>query len=327
MVESMMYSNGFKHNIIGEVDQFVEKSIVANLSENYVFINTTWLETNSELISTFDKSKTAVCYSGPDWESTSCIDLRTDAHKLIKENFKDVIHIGNSRGKFYFNFWTEFIRQHRDNFFDPVYTSEPEFKKTYMCLNRKPHVHRLFLVNLLENNNLIIDGHVSAYREKNPILLNERMSERIKSANDSVVDNISIPNDIVSLGDPFYWNTHLINVVTETTVHTDMFISEKTWKPIIGLRPFLILGDYNIYNYLKEQGFDTFDDLFGTWYKNENWEARANSIIEILNYYKQENLNMIFRSIRDRLLKNRFCYNKYMIENYQKIHEFTITKI
>jgi len=327
MADTIVYSKGFKNNIIGEVDQHIEDTIMLSLPADCVFINTTWLEINSELILTFDKNKTAVCYSGPDWENTKCIDIRKDAHKLISDNFKKVIHIGNTRGKFYFNFWAEFIRQHLDNFLDKKYIREPEFKKLFMCLNRKPHAHRLFLVNLLENSNLLSDGYVSVYREKDSIFLNESLSDNIKSANESVVDGIPISNDIVSLGDPNIWNSYFINVVTETTVHTDVFISEKTWKPIIGLRPFLILGDYEIYNYLKTQEFDTFDDLFGTWHTNKNWEHRARSIIEILNYYKNENLNTLFRSIRHRLIENRNCYYKYMINNHQKINEFAITKI
>ena len=305
MADTIVYSKGFKNNIIGEVDQHIEDTIILSLPADCVFINTTWLEINSELISTFDKNKTAVCYSGPDWENTKCIDIRKDAHKLISDNFKKVIHIGNTRGKFYFNFWAEFIRQNSDSFFNEVYISKPNFKKLYICLNRKPHYHRLFLVDLLEKYNLLSNGYVSVHREHNPIYLKEQLLEKVSRANKSIVDNIPIDNDIVSLGDPNIWNSYFINVVTETTVHTDVFISEKTWKPIIGLRPFLILGDYHIYNHLKELGFDTFDDLFGTWYSSKNWEKRAKSIVDILNFYKNKDINRIYDQILDRLMNNR----------------------
>jgi len=319
MANTVIYSNGFKNNIIGEIDQHVEATIISNLPEDCIFINTTWLEVNDKLISTFNKSKTAVCYSGPDWESTSCIDIRKQAHKLISENFKNVIHIGNTRGKFYFNFWAEFIRQNSDSFFAETYAINPNFKKIYMCLNRKPHSHRLFLVELLEKHNLINDGYVSVHRKHNPIYLKEQLSDKVKKANDSIVDNIPIDNDIVSLGDPDVWNSYFINVVTETTVHTDVFISEKTWKPIIGLRPFLILGDYHIYNHLKELGFDTFDDLFGTWYRNKNWEKRAESIVDILNFYKDKDINTIYKKIFPRLKNNRECFINFLENNTEKI--------
>jgi hypothetical protein len=319
MANPVVYSNGFKNNIIGNVDQVIEHSIISRLQDNHVFINTTWLEINDELISTFDKNKTAICYSGPDWENTNCIDIRKNAHTLISENFKNVIHIGNTRGKFYFNFWAEFIRQNPNSFFAESYIIDPNFKKLYMCLNRKPHSHRLFLVNLLEKHNLLNDGYVSVHRKHNPMYLKEQLSNRVKSANNSIVDDIPIDNDIVSLGDSNIWNSHFINVVTETTVHTDVFISEKTWKPIIGLRPFLILGDFHIYGYLKELGFDTFDDLFGTWYINKNWETRAESIIDILSFYKDKDINIIYKKIFPRLKHNRECFIDFLENNIVKI--------
>jgi hypothetical protein len=317
MANSIIYSKGFRNNIIGDVDQYIENIIVSALPADSVFINTTWLEVTDELISTFNKNKVAICYSGPDWENTNCIDIRKNAHALIANNFKDVKHIGNTRGKFYFNFWLEFIRQHSKTFFDDSYITTPKFEKLYMCLNRKPHAHRLFLVDLLEKNNLLSEGYVSVCSEKKTIFLNENISDSIRYANESVVDDLPIVNDIISLGDPHYWNSHFINVVTETTIHTDLFISEKTWKPIIGLRPFLILGDYNIYNQLKTYGFDTFDDLFGAWYTDKNWENRAKSIITILKYYKNEDINKIYKDILKRLIKNRDIFLKITQENLE----------
>ena len=315
----LIYSQGFKNNIIGDVDSIIEKIIIFNLPENHIFINTTWLEKSDNLLKVLDKNKITVCYSGPDWENTNCIDIRKDAHRAIKENSKDVIHIGNTRGKFYFNFWTEFIRQNSSCFFNDEYLKEPDFKKLFMCLNRKPHNHRRFLINLFEEKDLLANGYIRFFRDKNPLLLTENLPDIIKDTDNAVVDDIPISNDIASLGDLNIWNSYFINVVTETTVHTDVFISEKTWKPIIGMRPFLILGDYHIYSQLKELGFDTFDDLFGTWYKDSSWEHRAKSIVEILNFYKSKDLKQIYKDIKPRLVKNRECFIDFTNRNFNKL--------
>lgn len=321
--QSLIFSRGFKNNIIGDVDTSIENIIISNLSNKYVLINTTWLEISRELIDTLDINKIAVCYSGPDWENTNCIDIRKQAHELIKKNSLDVIHVGNSDGKFYFNFWAEFIRQNPWNFIDERYLKPPTCKKLFMCLNRKPHRHRLFLIGLLEEHDLLDDGYISIFRENSSIFLNENLSQsltgHIELANNAVIDDVPIKNDIISLGDSELWNNYFINVVTETTVHTDFFISEKTWKPIIGLRPFLILGDYNIYNFLKSQGFDTFDDLFGTWYKDQNWEHRANSIVDILKFFKNQDITQIYNNIKPRLIDNRNCFLEFIKQNYEKI--------
>lgn len=319
MVRPLVYDQGFSNNIVGDVDEKIKNSILEKLDSNTVFINTTWIEDNDTLRSVLDKNKIAICYSGPDWENTQCIDIRRKAHKVILEKSKSVIYIGNTRGSNYFNFWAEFIRQNPYNFFNKQYTKTPNFNKLFMCLNRKPHHHRLFFVDLLEDKNLINSGYISIDRKNSPLYLNETLNDKVKLGDLAVSDSVSIKNDIVSLGDPKFWNSHFLNIVTETTVHTDVFISEKTWKPIIGLRPFLILGDFNIYNQLHEIGIDTFDDLFGNWYSNTNWESRAKSIVDIIDFYKKEDTNKIYKSIEGRLLLNRKCFLNFTENNLERI--------
>jgi hypothetical protein len=59
------------------------------------------------------------------------------------------------------------------------------------------------------------------------------------------------------LGDINIWNQSFLNVVTET-VDNSFWLSEKTFKPIIGKRPFVILNEKSLAG-LKEVGFKTFD--------------------------------------------------------------------
>jgi len=319
MVRPLIYDRGFLGNIIGDVDNKIKQLIISQLNSEYIFVNTTWIEDEQKLRNILNIDKIAVCYSGPDWENTQCVDIRRKAHEIILKNSKSVIHIGNTRGQNYFNFWAEFIRQNPTGFFNNVYIGEPDFNKLFMCLNRKPHSHRLFLTKLLEDKNIIDDGYVSIYRDSNPLILEENLSKLVTLGDQSVVDSIPVNNDIVTLGDPKYWNSHFLNIVTETTVHTDVFISEKTWKPIIGLRPFLILGDYNIYNQLHEIGIDTFDDLFGKWYADTNWEKRAEYIVDILNFYKDKDIHAIYKKIFPRLENNRKCFINFLGNNMEKI--------
>ena len=41
---------------------------------------------------------------------------------------------------------------------------------------------------------------------------------------------MGITNDINSLGHQDNWNNHFLNVVSETTTYTDVFLTEKTLK-------------------------------------------------------------------------------------------------
>ena len=94
-------------------------------------------------------------------------------------------------------------------------------------------------------------------------------------------------------------------MVTETTDFTNVFITEKTFKPILGRRPFIILGDNNVYSVLKEWGFDTFDDLFGNGYNTPSTEDRIIWITDVIrDLSKQKNLDKLLLSLKPRLENN-----------------------
>jgi hypothetical protein len=316
MARPLIYDKGFSNNIIGDVDKVIKDTILSKLSNDSIFVNTTWIEKDSDLENIISKDKTTVCYSGPDWENTNCIDIRRQAHQYIKENSRDVIYIGNSRGDYYFNFWAEFIRLNPAGFFNQRYIDTPAFDKVYMCLNRKPHNHREYLFYSLKSSNLLDRGLVSFGDQ---LTIEESLNDVVNLGEQAVHGHMAIKNDIVTLGDVKNWSRCFINVVSETTVHTDLFISEKTWKPIIGMRPFMILGDQQIYQQLTDLGFDTFDDIFGVWWKDTNWENRVNSIVSILENFSLEDCVVCYKDIYTRLLNNRERFFEYIQENRNRI--------
>ena len=305
-------------SLTGKVDNYIIENIVTQLSANHVLIDTGWVTSDDPAIKQLDHTKIAVCYSGIDGENTGCIPERLNAHEIIKNNSKSQIHIGNSNGKYYFSYWVEFIRQNSTYFFDQAFTKTPIIEKLFLSYNRKPHPHRKFLLKQFDNYNLTNLGIIS--RPDSPIgdltFYNPPQLDRY----DAEV-NAKFPNDIFSLGDSVLWNKFLINVVTETTIHTNVFLSEKTWKPIIGLRPFLILGDNNLYIHLQELGFDTFDDVFGTWWELPRWQYRAQAIADILKKFEANpaTLNSLYQKLLPRLLNNRKRFEEYTIENHNKI--------
>lgn len=322
-----VYDKGFSEdNIIGEIDREIKDMLgtAMTMPGSVAFVNSTWIEVNKDLekIRNFDN---VIVYSGPDWENTNCIPLRRNAHQYLQDNNSNVIYVGNSYGKNYFSYWLYFVYQHLDRFipdnFD--YTLHKDHK-SYMCLNRKPHNHRIQLMEALLDADLVNKGYTSLgtfddWQNKSkfkdlPIVL--EVDKDYKLGNE-IAGDVGIPNDILSLGNNDIWCKHFLNVVTETVIHSDVFVSEKTFKPILGLRPFLVLGDNRLYDVLKDMGVDTFDDLFGTWYTDNNYENRISSIVE--NIKKVEAMGVdkrleLFKSIETRLMDNRFK----VIENAQK---------
>lgn len=302
-------------------DDSVIQTVLSQLKPHHIFVDTTWITVDYVKTLGLTKSSTAVCYAGFDWENTTCIEQSLEAHRYIKEHTSGQVHIGNYNGSYYFNWCAEFIRQYPKYFFDQRYLVEPNCEYLYLCLNRKPHEHRLFILDLLQNQNLMDLGLVSTPTralDENLIFNEPDRDPETRSRNRN--------HDGYSLGDPDLWNRYFVNVVTETTIHTNVLISEKTWKPIIGLRPFLILGDYKVYEKLQQLGFDTFDDIFGTWYYDPEWQNRARSIVDILQNFEKSpsKLNQLWVSLKPRLVANRQRFIDFQLENLHKINNLNL---
>ena len=303
----LIYDNGFdKSNIIGRHDTKIKQIIINQLKPNDVFIDTTWLKLEKDFEVFLNKiegqSKRVICYSGPDWNNTYAPPNEENRYLPAWDelNKYDLLHVGNTRGTHFFSFWLDFVNSHLDNYeqFDPYDLQLP--LKHFMCLNRKPHRPRVQLYNDLSKFEYLKYGHCSLGTRKHlPLDITNAEGD------DAVSGDIEITNDINSLGHKDNWNSHFLNVVTETTVYTDVFITEKTFKPIIGRRPFIILGDKNIYTLLQDWGFDTFDDLFGTGYLDPDYEKRIGWILSIIgNLLKENNLESFLFSLKPRLEHN-----------------------
>ena len=307
----------------GQVDEYIIKTLKQQLIENQLFVDTSWLDQTYLDSLHLNEKQTAVVYSGIDWENTRCSEQRIKAHQYIKDNTKSQIHIGNTNNQYYFNFWAEFIRQYPDRFFDEEYLKEPIITNKFLCLNRKLHEHRVYLLDLFDKLDISQQGLIS----RPGYFLGNLDQDYINLIKLDTTESREIPNDIYGLGDPDIWNSFFLNVVTETTTHTDVFLSEKTWKPIIGLRPFVVLGDYAINSKLQNLGFDTFDDLFGNWWEDSNewkdWRDRANRLAVVLQSFFADNsvtqLNSLYKKLKPRLIENRNRFIQYQQENINKI--------
>lgn len=114
---------------------------------------------------------------------------------------------------------------------------------------------------------------------------------------------------------PMWYNDTYFSVVAETTVDPgDLFISEKTFKPIAYYHPFLVLGQPGILDYLKSQGFETFDNLFDESYDNQSNLFKR---IDIL-YNNVKNFNRI---PYDKLTLEKINHNRNLFFNKELIIE------
>jgi len=327
MTKLVYYSSLFKNyierkGIIDNLELKYIKELTSFCSPTDLFINSIWGEVDDTLIELIkQKPSRAIVYSGMDWENTVC---QKDFHNFINKHIKNTLYIGNSDGIGYFSFWLFFIEKYYKSYpIEQIELNNPKY--LYICLNRKRHPHRVELIDRLKEEGLFEYGLVS---------LGGDLKNNIPQLNLNVdVDEVDgnratdykfgdIPNDISSIGGLANWNNTLINIVTETTTHTHTFISEKTWKPILGLRPFMIVGDYKIYSYLKDYGIDTFDDIFGTGYEHPWVYNRIEWVINNLKKYSSTNLLDMYKDLYPRLVKNKLQLQKIFKINssrYQKV--------
>jgi hypothetical protein len=78
----------------------------------------------------------------------------------------------------------------------------------------------------------------------------------------------------VSLNLPALTDSY-IHLVTETTVSSKIFISEKTWKPVASSQFFLVFGNAGSIEFLRSLGVDVFDDIINHDYDQDpDWQSR-----------------------------------------------------
>ena len=183
-----------------------------------------------------------------------------DATFITEQNFKQfdipVVSIGNFNNQNRIDFWSIML-EHKFNVCDTTLNC---VKYPFICYNNKPHPHRVKLYKEFKELNLLNQGAIS-FGGKNPVLSPEN---RNNIAYEESGAGNSIINDTMTLGDLTIWNSSFVNIITETEFNPSErhFYSEKTWKPIIGMRPFLHYVNDHTNKNLSELGVKTFENEF-----------------------------------------------------------------
>ena len=117
------------------------------------------------------------------------------------------------------------------------------------------------------------------------------------------------------------------DVVTESCYATDsIYCSEKVYKPISQLLPFIILGPPHILRKLKEQGFKTFEPFIDETYDDEmNHEKRFIKVVNEINRLcakPLEELHEWYHNILDILEYNQKHLLDYKNEDHKNCYDF-----
>ena len=85
----------------------------------------------------------------------------------------------------------------------------------------------------------------------------------------------------------WYDQTHFSIVAESQTSNPEMFVTEKTFKPMAFYHPFFVMAQAGLLNYLHIQGFETFDNIFDESYDQiDNYIPRVEAVINTIKNYK-----------------------------------------
>lgn len=250
----------------------------------------------------------------------SMIDSAIPVAEWFAEFDRPVLEIGSYRNQHHISLWAEAVSEHIQPF------AKHDITVPFMCLNRKPHWHRVKLYQSLLQHGLLEQGLVSMGGSTTESALRtvpESMPDNDLAPNGAVVHH-GIVNDIMSLGDLGNWNSHFLNVVTETVFDVDAkyFVSEKIFKPILGSRPFLVYADTGAVQWLQEQGFapyvDDFQDISDLDLRDP--ASIPPFLVQLCAqgspYWQQKYLDLL-----PKILYNQDRFNRFVLAQRNKIHQ------
>jgi len=104
---------------------------------------------------------------------------------------------------------------------------------------------------------------------------------------------------------PEQYKSTLFSLVAETTVK-EIFITEKTWIPLLTGKPLLVLGGKGFHEKLKQMGFKLYDELFDYDFDNkENLTDRVEGIISNIKNLCNQDYNALRVKINDKATYNK----------------------
>ena len=260
---------------------------------------------------------------------------KSDQDFIVKKfNIKNVYYLGMFADSPYeWNFHAAVVAEK-----SPTYTDQELLLETpeylYLLYQRKPRLHRIEITKILVEQDMIKHGIVTlgnndgsgydwSQGAQGPVLVIDDSPDQYHH-NGGATDYAGIPNDLVSLGRIDIWKKHFLNIVSETEFDNwqPRFVTEKTWKPIIGLRPFVIHGQNAIYSWLRKNGFKTFNHYWPhlSVEDNEDQHGSVLSVIHFLAEMPRSQIQAMYEDMLPDLIYNKNRYKEFAIEQKHKMY-------
>lgn len=189
-----------------------------------------------------------------------------------------------------------------DNFMDRPILSN------FICMNRlidNDKKWRLHFLNLLN-----LENGIYSLLEKDPITGRSVKDILPNSVEPKQFDNIQNDSGGLVVTETTPINTSFLHIVCETLYNNHkLFLTEKTFKPIVLGQPFVLLTGPGNLEYLQSYGFKTFSEFWNEDYDNIlDDNKRMQAVADIVNYIgsmsKRELINLR-KKMEPTLMHNR----------------------
>lgn len=221
-----------------------------------------------------------------------------------------------------------------------------KIRNYFNILNRRPHLHRILLFTEVMSNPTLKEKseislgneHIRTHDEilkfikilikRYPNLEWEKNYEFAKdhNFNQQVTLDVDLMKNRASNQNRDFYKKTFCSIITETkTTPETLFLSEKIFKPIFNLHPFITLGNKGTMKYLRECGYKTFSNWWSEDYDEIDDEflrlKRISAIMEDICSWPESKLIEVTQEMEETLIHNftTFLYNKRYLNFIEKL--------
>lgn len=118
----------------------------------------------------------------------------------------------------------------------------------------------------------------------------------------------------------WYDQTHFSIVAESQVDNPEMFVTEKTFKPMAFHHPFVVVAQAGLLDYLHTQGFETFENLFDESYDQiDNYLTRIEAVVKTIKNYTLIPY--------DKLTQQKIAHNHNRFFNQAVVHDRFVKEI
>lgn len=196
----------------------------------------------------------------------------------------------------------------------------------YLCYQNKPSSHRQLLTSKLMRDNLLNCGVITLSKGNRAEFDFPELYQMTVDESPDITFYGPFKENPYSLGDISIWKNCFLNVISETLpISSNHFISEKTYKPIIGMRPFVLNGDPRILTYLSDLGFHTFEEYWPDIHFRDcsNMDEVTDSVISVIHRIANMSPATIYEMYTEMLPKLRHNRERFFQHAREQEHILT----